>query len=205
VALATRQLKVLISSKQEEFAAERADIVRIMRPLPLLVANAAEDWPPESMPIHQRSIVEASACSIYVGLFGCVHSAPAVMEYESAHTNKHRELLIYVKACAHRDAALAQFLERLNDSRSGHVVTPFNDWSDVRDRFADHLWDAIGRMVDRLLRLAHPPVPMGNSSGLLRKWHDEKDALMSLGLPEDPHEAAAFASELERKRSAFRR
>jgi hypothetical protein len=205
MAIATRHLKVLISSKQAEFAAERADIVRIMRPLPLLIASAAEDWAPESMPINERSIVEAMDCSIYVGLFGCVYSAPAVMEYELAHQNPQRELLIYVKSCTHRDATLAQFLKQLSDSRSGHTVQEFNDWSDVRDRFADHVWDAIGRMIERLLRLANPPVPMGPGSVLIRKWQHERDALVALGLPGDPREAADLASDLERLRSARRR
>ena len=199
MAIAQRQLKVLISSKQSEFAAERADILRTIQPLPLLAANVAEEWAPESTPVERTSVREAAECSIYVGLFGCVYSYPTVLEYQAARANPQRELLIYVKACPTRDAELATFVDTITGPNSGHTVVTFTDWSQVRDRFADHLWSAVGRMIDRLLRLADPPVPMsiGDRSILVRKWQDEATALQGLGLPEDREEARQLARDLK--------
>jgi hypothetical protein len=201
MAIASPTLKVLISSKQAEFAAERADILQTIRPLPLLVANAAEQWPPESTPVERKSVEEASTCAIYVGLFGCVYSEPTVLEYRAASTNPHREILVYVKDCANREPALVPFLNALIEGKTGHTVTRFATWSDVRERFADHLWHAVGRMIDRLLRISSPPRAMGGGGVLQRKWEVERAALAALGLPNDPHEALQMAEYLECERS----
>lgn len=201
MAIAQRQLTVLISSKQAEFAAERADILRIMRPMPLLAANAAEDWAPETKPVLDKSVDETAGAAIYVGLFGCVYSEPTVMEYRAARQNPHREVLIYVKDCKARDAPLDEFLRTVLTGRTGHTVVRFGDWADVRDRFADHLWDAVGRMIERLMRLGRPPVAMGSGGVLARKWNAERAALLALGLPADEQEALDLAAHLGRERA----
>lgn len=198
MAVVIPHLKVLISSKQAEFAAERADILQRMQPLPLLVANAAEQWSPESMPVERKSVDEALGCAIYVGLFGCVYSEPTVLEYEAARSNPHREILVYIKDCAHRDSRLVPFVNGLMEGKSGHTVLRFATWSVVQDRFADHLWNAVGRMIERLLRIGNPPVAMGGGGVLERKWQTERASFAALGLPTTPDEALQMADYLRR-------
>jgi len=203
VAVGQRHLTVLISSKQAEFAAERADILQIMRPMPLLVANAAEEWAPERTPVLHKSVNEAAACAIYVGLFGCIYSEPTVMEYREARKNPQRELLIYVKDCKTRELALDEFITATLGSTTGHTAVRFASWPDVRDRFADHLWEAVSRMVERLMRLGNPPVAMGSGGVLERKWNTERAALLALGLPERSQDALDLAAHLQRERAAW--
>jgi hypothetical protein len=203
MAVAHRHLTVLISSKQAEFAGERADIVQIVRPLPLLVANAAEHWAPETKSVEDKSVDEAAGSAIYVGLFGCIYSEPTVMEYRAARQNPHREVLIYVKDCATRDRALDEFLGSVLQARTGHTVVRFANWADARDRFAEHLWDAVGRMIDRLMRLGNPPVAMGGGGVLERKWNAERAALLALGLPVRSEDALEMAEHLRRERSKW--
>jgi hypothetical protein len=195
--MAERQstLSILISSKQLEFAAERADLREILRPLPLLVANAAETWAPESTPVLLKSIDEAANCAIYLGLFGCVYSEPTILEYRAASRNPHREILVYIKQCRQqRDRELEEFLETVKD---GRTVVQFTDWVQVRDRIADHLWRAVQRMIERLLRLGNPPTALGSSGAMARKWTAEKSSLLELGLPAEPQDAAHLAAWLQ--------
>ena len=201
MAVASPNLKILISSKQSEFAAERADILGRIRPLPLLVANAAEQWPPESTPVERKSVEEASTCAIYMGLFGCVYSEPTVLEYEAASANPHREILIYIKDCANREPCLVPFVNRLKEGKTGHTVRQFATWRDVQELVVDHLWHAVGRMTERLLRLGNPPKALGSGGVLERKWRIERAALEALGLPTDPQEALRMAEYLGHERS----
>jgi hypothetical protein len=193
-------LTVLISSKQAEFAAERADIRDIMRPMPLLAADSAENWPPESMAVERKSVEQGARCSIYVGLFACVYSEPTVEEYEAAARNPNRELLIYIRDCPERNAALVEFLDRILHPKQGHTIVQYRDWNTVRTRFADHLWSAIERMIQHLLRLGNPPVAMaGRGSVVERRWAYEKQQLLELGLPAHPAAALAQAEYLQQE------
>jgi hypothetical protein len=192
-------LKVLISSKQLEFEAERSDILNIMKSLPLLAADAAEEWSPEREPIEDVSVREARGCSIYIGLFGCIYSHPTVLEYEAAAQNPYREMLVYVRDCPHRDESLAAFLEKMKDPQNGHTLVTYRDWQSVRSRLEKHLWDAVGRMVEHLLRLGHPPVAMGSGGAMERRWQHEKQNLIDLGLPADRESAVQFAERLKQQ------
>jgi hypothetical protein len=88
----------------------------------LLVADAAEDWDPQSAAIRETYLRQAKSCALYVGLFGCVFSAPTIEEYRAAAGNPLRQVLVYVKECAGgRDAALTGFLHELSDPESGRT------------------------------------------------------------------------------------
>jgi hypothetical protein len=179
-------LSVLISSKQSEFAAERADIEALVRPLPLLVASVAELWEPGPQSVKTRSLEEALACAIYVGLFGCVYSEPAVSEYVEAASNPNREVLVYIRECPGRDPSLAAFLDGVTDPRTGRTAVTYSDWSQIRPRIVDHLWAAVQRMIVTLLRLGEAQRAMageGGSGTLKRKRLNE---LAALGVHGDP-------------------
>jgi len=197
VAEISATVKVLISSKQREFELERRDIGKMIKPLPLLVADAAEGWSPQSASIHEIFLHEAKTCGIYVGLFGCVYSHPTIQEYEAAAENRYRPLLLYVKECANREAELAAFIERICDPESGHTIVVYSDWDSVRERFAEHLWTAIGRLVEYALQLGSPPVALGAQGALERRWAERRRGLVELGLPENESEALAFCESLK--------
>ena len=201
MALSKLTLPVLISSKQIEFAAEREDIVALMRPMPLLAVDAAQNWAPEARPVEKKSVDQAASCAIYVGLFGCIYSEPTILEYRSASGNRYREILIYIKDCPKREGPLAEFLKEVMDPKTGRTVVRYSDWSKVRKRFREHLWEATGRMVQHLLRLADPPAAMGEDGSILeRRWVVEKKALLNLGLPSNPGEARELARFFENER-----
>jgi len=196
-------LPVLISSKQAEFAVERDDIIRIMKPMPLLAVDAAENWAPEALPVEEKSVRQAAGCAIYVGLFGCIYSEPTVLEYKAAAGNSYREILVYVKDCATRQPKLADFLDQVADPKNGHKLVRYSEWSTVRRRFRDHLWEAIGRMVQHALRLGDPPAAMGEDSSVFdQRWQLERAALLDLGLPDDPQRAKELAILLENEKDA---
>jgi hypothetical protein len=193
-------LKVLISSKQLEFQAERSDILNIMKSLPLLAADAAEEWSPEAEAVQNVSVRQASGCSIYIGLFGCIYSYPTILEYEAAAQNPYREMLVYVKDCPNRDESLAAFLEKVKDPTNGRTLVTYRDWESLRSRVEKHLWDAVGRMVEHLLRLGHPPVALGSGGAMERRWRHERQCLIDLGLPSDRELAVRFADGLRQQR-----
>lgn len=194
-------LPVLISSKQAEFPVERADIVKIMEPMPLLAADAAEGWAPEAVDVQEKSVQRANACLIYVGLFGCIHSEPTILEYRAATRNPHREILVYIRDCDNREPQLSAFLSEVIAPVTGRTVLRYSDWRAVRKRFRDHLWEAIGRMAQHCLRLGSPPAAMGPGSALARRWERERAGLLELGLPATPSEALELATFLEAERS----
>lgn len=193
-------LNVLISSKQKEFAAERADIRELMKPLPLLIADAAEDWAPSSSSIRETFLKQARECAIYVGLFGCVYSPPTIEEYTAAAENPYREILIFVKECVQRDPELMKFVEQLADPESGRTIIVYKDWGSVRQRFEKSLWSAVGRMIEHLLRIGTPPVGMGADGALERRRKTMEPKLWALGLPRDRAMALQLAQLLEGQR-----
>jgi len=176
---------VFISSKQREFAVEREGMVRIIERLPLLAADAAEEWAPGRGEVEQTYLARVQAAPIYVGLFGGVYSAPTIAEYEAARANPYREILIYVKGIQAVEPELAAFLARIDDPKAGHTTKHYRDWAELAPVFERHLWAAVQRMVDYALRLADaaPTARSGRSSVLQRKWAREQAHLAQLGLP----------------------
>jgi hypothetical protein len=199
VAVQKLALPVLISSKQAEFQTEREDIYKIMKSMPLLAVDVAENWPPQSVPILEQSVQQARACAIYVGLYGCIYSQPTIEEYRAASENRYREILIYVKQCpSNRDPQLTDFLGQVMAPTTGYIVLTYSDWPKIRKQFTEHLWAAIGRMAMHALRLGEPPKALGDDAAVLeQQWEAEKSALLNLGLPADPKQALELADLLK--------
>jgi hypothetical protein len=192
-------LSVLISSKQKEFAQERTDIRQLMAPMPLFVADAAACWGPESESIRETYLRQAKACALYVGLFGCAYSAPTIEEYRTAAANPYREILVYVKECAARDAELTTFLDKVNDPESGRTIVVYSNWASVRQNFERHLWAAIQRMIAHCLQLGTKPASLSAGRGPLeRQRRRYEEALAEMGLPMDAESAGHLANQLRR-------
>jgi len=193
-------LNVLISSKEKEFTQERADIRSLMAPMPLLVADAAEDWDPESAPVRETYLRQAKSCALYVGLFGCVFSAPTIEEYRAAAGNPHRQILVYVKECASgRDAALTAFLHEVSDPESGRTLVTYTFWDEVRPQFVRHLWGAIQRMIAHCIELGNKPASLSGGAGALeRRRNRYAAALAEMGFPIEADRALELATELSR-------
>jgi hypothetical protein len=192
-------LNVLISSKQKEFAEERAAIRALMAPLPLLVADAAEEWGPGADSIRERFLQQARSCALYVGLFGCVYSPPTIEEYRTAAENPYREILVYIKKCSGRDPELGAFLKQVTDPESGRTTAEYTTWDQVEPIFARHLWAAIQRMITRCLELGQKQVSLSGGDGVLeRRRRSYERALAQIGYPSDAEEAALLADKLRR-------
>lgn len=176
---------MFISSKQSEFHDERAAFQQVIRRLPLLVPVLAEDWPPQRLEVRERFLRDVRRSPIYVGLFGCIYSAPTVLEYEAAIENPAREILLYIKRCPQErmEPSLAPFLERLQE----RTVKVFADLNELLPVFEQHLWSAVGRMIGAYLELQAPaPVARGlglRESPLLRAWRMRRQQIAALGLP----------------------
>jgi hypothetical protein len=193
-------VRVFISSKQQEFRSERQGMEEVIRNLPLLAPDLAEDWSPEREPVENTFLKRVRNAPIYVGLFGYTYSAPTCLEYETAQENSRRELLIYIKECPERDPRLAEFIQRLDDPKKGHTIKTFKDWQELKPYFERHLWDAVKRMIDNYLRLAEPePVTRAAGSITVRRWLDAREKLLELGLPgaHKPEMAATWAGRLQ--------
>jgi hypothetical protein len=197
-------LRVFISSKQAEFAAERAALAGIIKKLPLLAPIIAEDWSPQAQ-LHERYLGDVKRSPIYVGLFGAIYSAPTELEYRTAREHAHREILIYIKDGVEAEPPLATLLACMRDR---HVVTVFRTTTDLADHFELHLWDAVSRMIDAYMKLSTPaPVPRGQgTSPQLRKWERERNKWLGLGLPEPGgvEHARAWAERMQRQMTALR-
>jgi len=76
----TNVIRVFISSKQREFVEERQGMTEIVRRLPLLAADAAEEWAPGRDSIEATFLARVRAAPIYVGLFGRVYSSATARE-----------------------------------------------------------------------------------------------------------------------------
>jgi len=196
----TNVIRVFISSKQREFVEERQGMTEIVRRLPLLAADAAEEWAPGRDSIEATFLARVRAAPIYVGLFGRVYSPATAREYETAVENPHREMLTYVKRCDQVEAPLEELIQRFDNPREGHTVKRFDTWADLKPAFEQHLWSAVHRMIESYLALA-APAPVARGSGVTaRRWQHERDHLLALGLPgaDDAAQARTWADTLRR-------
>jgi hypothetical protein len=138
------------------------------------------------------------AAPIYVGLFGSIYSPATAREYDTAVENPHREVLTYVKRCAHVETPLEELIRRFDNPREGHTVKRFDHWADLKPAFEQHLWSAVRRMIENYLALA-APTPVARGAGVMtRRWQHERDHLLALGLPGagDPAQARTWADTL---------
>lgn len=199
MATLTDVVRIFVSSKQREFVEERQGIAEIVRSLPLLAVDIAEDWAPGRESIEATYLARVRAAPIYVGLFGCTYSAPTAREYDAANENPYREVLTYVKRCDSVDPELALLIRRFDELRDGHTTKHFDTWSDLKPHFEKHLWAAVHRMISHYLQLAEPaPTPRGDSSVMTARWQRQQRYLLDLGLPvaADTQHARAWAEAL---------
>lgn len=194
-------IRVFISSKQNEFQHERQRVENVIRNLPLLAPDLAEDWSPERESVENTFLRRVRAAPIYVGFFGCIYSAPTCLEYETARENPRREILIYIKECSHRDPLLDDFIHKIDNPKSGHTIKSFKNWDDLKPYFETHLWAAIRRMIENYIQLKEPePATRGPQSFKWHRWNETRQQLLDIGLPgaHDPEKADVWAHELTR-------
>ena len=174
-------IPVFISSKQSELAVERdlmADQIRRMPPLEPIIA---EEWSPQAKRVQEVMLDKVRMSPIYIGLFAAVYSKPTELEYREACKNPYREILIYVKAAADRDAQLAALIETMQDA---HVMTKYVDVRDLLHRFENHLRDTMSRMILLLQKLGEekPVSRSGKISRLSDRWAEEQKLLNEFAL-----------------------
>jgi Domain of unknown function (DUF4062) len=188
-------IRVFISSKESEFAAERAAMARIVSALPLLAPVIAEDWAPSREEVKSKYLGDVRASPIYVGLFGCLYSAATELEYRAALENPYREILVYVRSCSSPEPQLKAIFDTWFVDCE-HTVKRFTTWEELLPVFEKHLWSAVRRMIQAYLQLASPePVTRGEDSVFQDRWQEARSQILSLGLPgppakEDAHEWA---------------
>jgi hypothetical protein len=173
-------IPVFISSKQSELAIERDLVAEHVRRVPPLEPVVAEEWAPQARRVRDVMLDKVRVAPIYIGLFASVYSEPTELEYREAVRNPYREVLIYVKAGADRDPRLAALVESMRDD---HVVTTYTDVRDLLRRCAEHLQEALSRMILLLQKLGEdPPVSRGGGARLRARWEQQQRLLRELSL-----------------------
>jgi len=168
-------IPVFISSKQSELAIERDLVADCVRRVPPFDPVLAEEWAPQARRVQAVMLDKVRLAPVYVGLFASVYSEPTELEYREAVRNPYREVLIYVKAAADRDPRLGALLDRMRDD---HVITTYHDVRDLLRRFADHLREAMSRMVLLLQKLGEArPVSRSAGSRLAARWEQQQRLL----------------------------
>jgi Domain of unknown function (DUF4062) len=193
-------IPVFISSKQAELVVERDLLADQIRRLPPLEPVVAEEWAPQAKRVQEVMLDKVRAAPIYVGLFASVYSEPTELEYREAVKNPYREVLIYIKSGADRDARLEALVKAMRDD---HVVTTYRDVRDLLHRFAEHLQEAMSRMILQLQRLGEqPPTGRGRESRLRARWEEQQRLLHEFAFAQlDAAGRAAVIKELTHSRT----
>lgn len=179
---------VFISSKQAEFRAERTLIQRLIESTPHMAPVLAEDWSPERGGVRDRYVGDVERCDIYVGLFGCVYSAPTEEEYRVAARNPARELLIYMRDCeGNRDPQLATLIAEIEATGVPAKLSAKR----IRDVFLRDLNNAVTRMLRAFRNQSERPrlQSRAGDSVILRDWDQARASLSELGYPVDDRAA----------------
>jgi hypothetical protein len=185
-----RMIGVFISSKQAELSEDRLIVANTINTLANMQAVMAENWAPQREVVHQVYVHDVLRCPIYIGLFWKVFSGPTVREYEAALSNKHTEILLYVKECAdeERDEQLRALIRRFNEN---HVPKRYRSGAELMTLLPTHLHAAVERMVQTLVQLgatarsAHGPRELRarrEQESVIEAWDlaGEPDAIMTL-------------------------
>lgn len=178
------KVRVFISSKQNEFTAERAVLAHEIGSIPLLDVVWAEEWAPSAAKPAEVYLKDVRSCPIYVGLFGRVYSEHTKLEYLAACENPYREKLLYVKQSENVDPQLQELITQFYDR---HVPAKFTNIGDLIQVFSQHLIAALGRMIGLLQALGEnkPVVHSGGASILEKGFLKKRQYLHELGLPGD--------------------
>ena len=177
------RIRVFISSKQEEFATERAVLAHEIESMAILEPVLAESWLPQGTSVQDLYLRDVRSCPIYVGLFGCTYSEPTKLEYLAASENAYRERLIYLKECAPVDPPLQELIKTFERQV---VFKRFRTVGDLLPTFSNHLLAALSRMITNYQLLGEPkPVAHGSGAALEKRWASRQKQLSQLGLPGD--------------------
>lgn len=196
----TDPIRVFISSKQAEFTAERQVMKKIIEASDVMAPILAEDFAPERSDVRSRYLADVERCPIYVGLFGCIYSAPTEEEYRHALLNPAREILLYVRPCPdRREEALVRLVVEF-EARS--VPKKLDSIQTLRKSFKEHLQRALSRMIRMLMDQTVRPRAQGGAleSSIRREWEERRQRLGVMGFPVD--DAAGLEKVIARFRTA---
>jgi hypothetical protein len=198
------KVRVFISSKQKEFRHERAEIFKILSAAPFVEPVQAEDWSPQTQPIYDTFASYVKASAIYVGLFGCIYSAPTEQEYRIAKEEPKRQILIYFRDCETRDAELQHLYAAISDPERGHSFKEYSAWADLEPYFLRHIEDAVGRMIANYLDVAKPQAARSEEEDFFAQR--AASSIRRLGLPpaETADEAQYWSDQLTKTVDYFR-
>lgn len=170
------RIRVFISSKEREFAAQRASLRDKLNETAMFEVTLVEDSPPTRDVARTYYLNEVRCSHVYVALFGCLFSDPTREEYETAMTNPAREILLYEKACPEaRDEQLSEFLVLLKRT---HMLRPIQD--EFERVVGRHLHDTIIRIIRKAVDSAEPPQTLG-AGPKERAWRRTREGMIALG------------------------
>ncbi len=138
-------LRVFVSSRMEELAAERAAVKEALGELRIDAWLFEKDAGARPGSIEQTFLDEVEAADLYLGLFWNGWGNYTREEYEHAGTH-HKDRLVYEKRTEleNRDARLQQFLDELGAVESGVTVRRFFTLAELRECVQEDLaaWQA---------------------------------------------------------------
>src|SRR5262245_25654815 len=148
--MSRRRLRVFISSRMQELAAERAAIKAALDDLRIDAWVYESDAGARSQSIRKTYVEELSGADLYIGLFWKGYGEYTLEEYKLAESLK-KDRLIFQKRTAEegdRDPQLREFLVGLNNVEKGLTVRWFDGLEDFTTAVKD---DVAGWQSDKVL------------------------------------------------------
>ena len=128
-------LKVFISSKEDELENERLVVKRVIESL-LLNPISSEERSATFRSITETNEKEVRSSHIYIGLFKQKYSPPTINEYRIARSNMVKPFIFkkYVKESQPLDEKLKEFLNEIEEPNEGIVTEYFIDIFDLEKK-----------------------------------------------------------------------
>jgi hypothetical protein len=131
--MSDQRLRIFVSSKMQELAAEREAIKAALEELHVKAWVFEKDAGARSQTIQETYLEEVEAADLYIGVFWKGYGPYTIEEYEHAQMLG-MDCLIYDKRDdiqGHRDPELQAFLDRISAVESGLTVRWFNTPEDL--------------------------------------------------------------------------
>jgi hypothetical protein len=171
-----QRLRVFVSSKMQELAAERQSVKAALDALKVDAWIFEQDAGARPESIEKAFLEEVETADLYVGLFWKGYGEYTLAEYDYA-KKLGKDCLIYEKRSdldEQRDPRLQFFLDQLGDVKSGLTIK----WFKTTDELSEVVKDDIAKWQARFIREHHTPRINFNLSLAEKKERDEQLILL---------------------------
>lgn len=171
-----QRLRVFVSSKMQELAAERRAVKAALEALKVDAWIFEEDAGARPESIEKAFLEEAETADLFVGLFWKGYGEYTREEYDYA-KKLGKDCLIYERHSGledQRDPRLQSFLDQLGDVKSGLTVK----WFNTTDELTEVVREDIAKWQAHFIRQHRTPLVNFNLSLVEKKDRDEQLILL---------------------------